>query len=252
MGKLAGKKIVVTGGTRGVGFELVRLLAAQDAEIVLTGRKVAGVERALESLGRPANVTGHAADVCNEGAMATIIGSGCDILVNNAAVGGPFTLIHESAPEAIRHCLEIDLVAPLLAARLAVIGMLESGGGTIVNVSSGAAKAAVPRAGPYCIAKAGLLTATRCLHAEYGDSGIRVFGFAPGIVDTDMQAELQASGLPKETLPPADKLLAPEQPAQVIAWLCAEEAADRFLGDDVDIYDPELQVAAGLSFPAPW
>lgn len=246
MGKLAGKTVVLTGGTRGLGLEAVRLLANEGATVHFTGRSISHVNRALKELGRPDQIIGHACDVRDSARMTALMATGCDILVNNAAVGGPTGFLHEVAEEKIDECLKINLIAALQVARLAIPGMLQRGGGTIINVSSGAAVRALPKMATYCISKAGLAMATAAIHAEYAGQGIRSFGFQPGIVDTDMQTGLQNSGLSKDILPPADKLLAPEDPAQVIAFLCTPEA-DVFAGREFSIYDQDLQCAMGVS-----
>lgn len=250
MSHLAGKRAVVTGGTRGIGLEVVRKLHAAGAEVAFTGRKISTVERALDSLGRPRGVTGHAVDVREDGKMAIIVATGCDILINNAATGGPIAPLHETAPTHVEECLQVDAIAPLLMARLALTQMVKAGGGTIVNVSSGAAERALPQLTAYCTAKAALAMATRGIHAEYSDKGVRVFGFQPGIVDTDMQHALQNSGLPAHLPPPADKLLPPEQPAAMIAWLCTPEA-ESFAGREISIYDADLQELSGISVASP-
>ena len=241
----ASRRIVITGGTRGLGLEIVRLLAANGDELIFTGRSIASVDRALDALGRPAHVTGHACDVRDDGAMTAIMAGGCDVLINNAAVSGGFAPLHETPANVISECLEINLTAALTLSRLAVQHMLAAGGGTIINVSSGAGFHAVPRAGPYCISKAGLAMATRCIHAEYGDQNIRSFGFQPGVVDTEMQAELQSSGLPPALLPPLDIMVQPQEPARAIAWLCGD-GSDDFIGREFSIYDEDLRTAAGL------
>lgn len=249
MTKLAGSRALVTGGTRGMGLEAVRLLAAQGAVVAFTGRSEGSVERALDQLGRPANVSGHACDVRDREAMAAIIAGGCDILINNAALSGRVAMLHLMQPDEIAEVIEVNLVAAIHVAQMAIAKMLESGGGTIINVSSGLAMRASPQTGIYSISKAGLHMATRAIDVEYRASGIRTFGFQPGIVDTDMQADLQNSGLPKEILPPADRLLPPEAPAEVMAFLCTP-AADPFIGQEFAIYSPELQEAMGV--PGKW
>jgi NAD(P)-dependent dehydrogenase (short-subunit alcohol dehydrogenase family) len=87
------------------------------------------------------------------------------------------------------------------------------------------------------------------VHLEYGPGGVRVFGFAPGVVDTDMQGSIRASRMnpvsqiPRETLAPADV------PAHAIAWLCTP-AADVYAGQEVDVRNPEFRAACGLPVPA--
>lgn len=245
MGDLAGKRAVVTGGTRGMGREIVRLLAEAGATVAFTGRSISGVDRAMQALSHPAGVTGHACDVRNLDAMAKVMAPGCDILVNNAALSGSFEPLHEAHEKDIAECLEVNLTAPVVLTQMALRHMLKAGGGTVVNISSGAAVHAIAQAGPYCISKAGLAMATQCLHAEYADKGIRAFGFQPGIVDTDMQRELQESGLPADQLPPLDIMVQPEEPARVVAWLCGPDA-EEFIGREFSVYDEDLRKAASL------
>jgi NAD(P)-dependent dehydrogenase (short-subunit alcohol dehydrogenase family) len=123
--------------------------------------------------------------------------------------------------------------------------MLARGAGTIVNVSSGAAHRPQEGWSAYCAGKAGMAMLTKSVHLEYGAQGIRCFGIAPGVVDTQMQAAIRASGLnPVSKIPRAD--LAPaDQPGRAIAWLCTG-AADPLIGAELDIRDPDLRAAVGL------
>lgn len=245
VGTLSGKRAVVTGGTRGMGREIVRLLAEAGAEVAFTGRSIAGVDRAMKALDHPEGVTGHAVDVRKLDTMARVMAPGCDILVNNAALTGGLGLLHEKHDNDIAECLDVNLVAPIQLARMAVARMLQAGGGTIINISSGAAQRTIPGMSIYSVSKAGLAMATHSLDVEYGAKGIRAFGFQPGIVDTEMQAELQNSGLPPEMLPPLDIMVPPEEPARVVAWLCTSDA-DSFVGREFSVYDEDLRKAAGL------
>ena len=116
----------------------------------------------------------------------------------------------------------------------------------IVNVSSGAAHRPQEGWAAYCAGKAGLAMLTKCTHLEYGAQGVRVYGFAPGVVDTAMQGAIRASGInPVSTLRRED--LAPtDQPAKAIAWLCTQAAAG-LAGQELDIRDPRpAQLCRGL------
>ena len=86
---------------------------------------------------------------------------------------------------------------------------------------------------------------TRSVHMEYGDKGIRVFGLAPGVVDTDMQGAIRASGINPVSKLPRASLAPPVEPARAIAWLCTP-AADALAGQELDIRAPDLRAAAGL------
>jgi NAD(P)-dependent dehydrogenase (short-subunit alcohol dehydrogenase family) len=241
---LSGKIALVTGGNRGIGLATVRALAKAGATVHFTARNAANIAAAQRDLGSiPA--TGHVVNMTDRLAMTTLFDQPFDILVNNAAVIGPIGRILDVSVEDWALNIDTNLTAAFHATQLALGHMVARGGGTIVNISSGAAHRPQEGWSAYCAGKAGLAMLTRSVHMEYGDLGIRVFGFAPGVVDTDMQGAIRASGinpvskLPRESLAPAD------HPAQAIAWLCTP-AADALAGSELDIRTPDLRAAAGL------
>ncbi|WP_137109864.1 SDR family NAD(P)-dependent oxidoreductase [Rhodobacter sp. SY28-1] len=242
--KLTGKTALVTGGNRGIGLATVRALAQAGAEVHFTARSSANLAAARRDLGEtPA--TGHLANMTDRIAMATLLEHGFDILVNNAAVIGPIGRILDVQVEDWAANIDINLTSAFHATQRALAGMVAKGGGTIVNISSGAAHRPQEGWSAYCAGKAGLAMLTRSVHMEYAEQGIRVFGFAPGVVDTDMQGAIRASGinpvskLPRASLAPAD------EPARAIAWLCTP-AADALVGQELDIRAPDLRAAVGL------
>lgn len=242
--KLTGKTALVTGGNRGIGLATVRALAQAGAEVHFTARSSANLAAARRDLGEtPA--TGHLANMTDRIAMATLLEHGFDILVNNAAVIGPIGRILDVQVEDWAANIDINLTSAFHATQRALAGMVAKGGGTIVNISSGAAHRPQEGWSAYCAGKAGLAMLTRSVHMEYAGHGIRVFGFAPGVVDTDMQGAIRASGinpvskLPRASLAPAD------EPARAIAWLCTP-AADALVGQELDIRAPDLRAAVGL------
>jgi NAD(P)-dependent dehydrogenase (short-subunit alcohol dehydrogenase family) len=241
---LTGKTALVTGGNRGIGLATVRALAEAGAEVHFTARSAANIAAAQRGLGDiPA--TGHHVNMTDRIAMATLLEQGFDILVNNAAIIGPIGRVLDVSVEDWAQNIDINLISAFHAAQLALRHMVARGAGTIVNISSGAAHR--PREGwsAYCAGKAGLAMLTRSIHMEYGPQGIRVFGLAPGVVDTDMQGAIRASGInPVSKIPQAD-LSPPDQPARVIAWLCTPAAA-AFAGQEMDVRTPDLRAAAGL------
>jgi NAD(P)-dependent dehydrogenase (short-subunit alcohol dehydrogenase family) len=104
--------------------------------------------------------------------------------------------------------------------------MIEAGGGTIVNVSSGAAIRPLEGWSAYCSAKAGLAMLTQAVMLENTATGIRVFGFQPGTTDTDMQVAIRASGINIVSKIPRENLTPVAHPAAAIVYLCTPEAAD--------------------------
>ncbi len=244
---LSGRTALVTGGNRGIGLAVVRQLAEAGARVVFTARSESNVAAALEGLSGA--VQGRVVDVTDRAGMAALIDEGFDILVNNAGVIGPIGRIGDVSVEDWARNIETNLVAAFHAIQVAVPGMVNRGGGTVINLSSGAAHRPMEGWSAYCAGKAGLAMLTRCLHEEWGGHGIRAFGFAPGVVDTDMQGSIRASGINPVSQLPRTSLAPPEQPAWGIAWLATAEA-DALAGQELDIRTDPFRSAAGLGAPA--
>ncbi|CAA9411559.1 MAG: Putative short-chain dehydrogenase [uncultured Rubellimicrobium sp.] len=240
---LSGRTALVTGGNRGIGLAAVQQLARAGARVTFTARSEENIETAMESL--VGVVEGRVCDVTDRPAMADLIDEGFDILVNNAGVIGPIGRIGDVSAEDWARNIETNLVAAFHAIQVAVPGMVNRGGGTIVNLSSGAAHRPMEGWSAYCAGKAGLAMVTACVHAEWGAHGIRAFGFAPGVVDTDMQGAIRASGINPVSQLPRTALAPPDQPGWAIAWLCTPDA-DAMAGQEVDIRHDTFRRAAGL------
>ncbi|MFC6706647.1 benzoate 1,2-dioxygenase electron transfer component BenC [Flexivirga alba] len=185
-GRFAGQVVVVTGAAQGIGAQVARRVSAEGGKVVVADRselvqKIAtelrdgavclAVECDLESYGGATDLV-----------QRTISEFGrIDVLINN--VGGainfkPFT---EFTDKEIRAEVERSLMTTLFACRAALPGMVEQGGGVIVNVSSAATRG-IHRI-PYSAAKGGINAITQSLALEYADSGIRVVATAPGGTD---------------------------------------------------------------------
>ncbi|MFE3835786.1 SDR family NAD(P)-dependent oxidoreductase [Pseudogemmobacter sonorensis] len=244
---LLGQRALVTGGARGIGLAAVRALAALGAEVTFTARTPESRDAALREIGAEAadRVSGVICDITDRARLAEAIAPGFDVLVNNAAVVTPIGRITDLSTEAFAQAIETNLIAQFDAIRLALPAMLSRGRGTIINISSGAGHRPQEGWSAYCAGKAGLAMLTRSVHLEYGADGIRVFGIAPGVVDTGMQGVIRASGINPVSQLPRSALAPAEQPGQAVAWLCTP-AADALLGQELDIRAPDLREAVGL------
>lgn len=242
--RLDGKTALVTGGNRGIGLATVRALATAGATVHFTARSAANLAAAQRDLGDLA-ATGHVANMTDRLAMTALMEQPFDILVNNAAVIAPIGRILDVSVEDWATSIDINLTSAFHTTQLAIRQMVARGGGTIVNISSGAAHRPQEGWSAYCAGKAGLAMLTRSVHMEYGGQGIRIFGFAPGVVDTDMQGAIRASGINPVSKIPRTDLAPADQPARAIVWLCTS-AADALAGQELDIRAPDLRVAVGL------
>jgi NAD(P)-dependent dehydrogenase (short-subunit alcohol dehydrogenase family) len=240
---LSGQTALVTGGARGIGLATAAALVSLGAKVTFTARTPESLAAAEAALNGAAN--GVLCDITNRQRLAEITAPSFDILVNNAAVVAPIGRITDLTPQAFSASIETNLIAQFDAIRLCLPAMVARGRGTIVNVSSGAAHRPQEGWSAYCAGKAGLAMLTKSAHLEYGDQGIRVFGFAPGVVDTEMQATIRASGINPVSKLPRSSLAPAEQPGRAIAWLCTS-AAVALAGSELDIRDPALRAAVGL------
>jgi NAD(P)-dependent dehydrogenase (short-subunit alcohol dehydrogenase family) len=250
MGSLDGKVIIVTGASRGIGAAAAEALAAEGANVVLTARDAALTRQVALSIGERASA--HACDVADYDAFAALVAATkarfgrLDALINNAGVIDPIATIAESDPAAWARNIQINLTGAYHAIRAVLPGMLADGGGTIVNVSSGAAVRPLEGWSAYCSGKAGLHMLTRAIALETAGKGIRVFGFQPGTTDTDMQVLIRASGLNPVSQIPRGNLTPVAHPAAAIAYLCTP-AADDLNGQEFSLRDDAFRVRLGLA-----
>jgi 3-oxoacyl-[acyl-carrier protein] reductase len=252
MGSLDGKVIIVTGGSRGIGAAAAAALATAGATVVLTardGERLADIERSIARAG--GTVSSRPCDVSNYQQFAHFVEETTgrygrvDALVNNAGVIDPIASVAESDPAAWARNIEINLTGAYYAIRAVLPGMLAAGGGTIVNVSSGAAIRPLEGWSAYCSGKAGLHMLTRAIALETAGRGIRVFGFQPGTTDTDMQVLIRASGVNPVSQIPRGDLTPVAHPAAAIVYLCTA-AADDLNGQEFSLRDEPFRARLGL------
>ena len=253
MGSLTGKVVIVTGASRGIGAAAAVALAKEGATIVCAARdgKLAGdVAQSIVAAGGVA--TGRACDVSDYDACVALVAETVgrfgrlDILINNAGVIEPIASVAESDPVAWARNIQINLTGAYYGIRAVLPHMIANGGGTIVNLSSGAAVRPLEGWSEYCTGKAGVHMLTRAVALENADKGIRIFGFQPGTTDTDMQVTIRASGVNAVSQIPRENLYPVSQPATAIVYLCSP-AADDLAGGEVNLRDEEFRARIGLA-----
>ena len=251
--ELKGKVALVTGASRGLGEGAARGLAAAGASVMLLardGKRVAEVAQAItQDKGR---AEAAACDVSDYAAVQNVVAQTeatlgpVDILVNNAGVIEPISEIATSDPALWAQSLSINLVGAYYVLRAVLPGMLERGGGTIVNVSSGAAYRPLEGWSAYCSGKAGLAMLTRAVALETAGKGIRIFGFSPGTIDTDMQVKIRASGMNMISRIARADLSPVEHAVRGLMYLCTTDAED-LLGQDASMRDDAFRKRIGLA-----
>ena len=193
MSRLEGKRILITGSTRGIGFGMAEKMAALGASLILTGRDQAAADAAAAGLASAtgAKVAGLGAPLTDEDAVnglvdrAAAIFGGIDVLVNNAGVDSDGPAL-DHALEDWRRVIHVNLEVPFRLAQQAARHFLSDGkGGVVINVASVAGFKAIDEASSYVASKHGLVGLTKVLALEWGPKNIRVCGIAPGLIKTD-------------------------------------------------------------------
>jgi NAD(P)-dependent dehydrogenase (short-subunit alcohol dehydrogenase family) len=181
---LAGKRALVTGGAGGIGSAIVRLFAAEGAEVVV--HDLPQSEGA--ALAASAQATFIAGDLCDTQALlADVARAGpLDILVNNAAID-PIGPIERYDGAAYDETQAINARAAFLLCQAVVPGMKQRGGGAIVNIMSVTLSGGWADKVPYVMSKGALLGLTRALAREVGPAGIRVNAVSPGAIPTGLE-----------------------------------------------------------------
>lgn len=229
---LRGKTCVVTGSTAGIGLETARLLAAEGARVVTSGRGSAPgvgetlhVQADLTRLGEPERLVAEAGAV--------------EVLVNNAGAAYQRDFL-DVTDEQWQEMWEVNVMSAVRTIRAVVPGMRERGGGAIVNVSSTAGKRPSTGMPDYSVVKAALLSLSRLAADLYAKDGIRCNAVTPGPTATEAWlgegglADQQAARTGKsreEALAavgagrPLGRLAEPEEIAAVIVFLASDRAS---------------------------
>jgi len=202
---LQGKVAAITGGTRGIGYNIAEALLAEGARVFICGRSESSLRQALSALGNGANrdrqVDGIPADAGRyEDCRRFVQGAaerfgGLDVLVNNAGIG-IMKPVEQLTPEEWDATLHTNLSSVFYCSHEAIPLMRKRGGGYIFNISSLAGANAFPGGGAYNASKFGLNGFSEALMQEVRYDGIRVSYIMPGSVDTDFGAA--AGAKPRE------------------------------------------------------
>ncbi len=232
-GSLQGKVAIITGASRGIGAATARAFAWAGASVVLAARDEAVLRSLAAEIGatqgRALPVPTDVGDPDSAEALVarTIETYGrLDAAFNNAGVSHMPTPLADLSVEDFDRAIRVNLRGVFLAMKFEIEAMLETGGGTIVNMSSTAGVSGARGMAGYAAGKHGIIGLTRAAALDYADQRVRVNAVAPGPILTERIAVLSdEQRQPIMRAVPMHRIGTPEEVAATVAWLCSDDSS---------------------------
>lgn len=235
MERLEGKRTIVTGAANGIGRAIALRLASEGARVVLADVDEEAAGGVADEIDGETLV--HKTDVTRNEDVRTLVGrtvsewGGLDVMINNAGVGVAGTAV-TTTEEEYERVMDVCVRGTFLGMKHAIPAIKDSGGGSVINMSSVAALVGIVDRAVYSAAKGAIYSMTRASAIDHVGEGVRVNCIAPGTVDTPWVARI-TSGYddPEEARAnmrarqPHGRLVSPEEIAAMAAYLAADESA---------------------------
>lgn len=229
---LEGKIAIITGGTRGIGFETARIFAKNGAKVIIFGSRKETVNKAINELKSDGlEVAGYWPNLNDYDDIQKTIDQivtdygRIDILVNNAGISANQP-IENTTPEDFNKIIDLNIRAMFYVTKSVVPAMKEQGGGVILNTSSMVSIYGQPSGVGYPTSKFAVNGMTKSLARELAPSGIRVNAVAPGVTNTDMIASLPEAQLaPIVKTIPLGRIGEPSDIANAFLFLASDLAS---------------------------
>ena len=229
---LKGKRAIVTGAARGIGFAIAERLLQSGATVTLWDIELPNLEKAQADLKSAGNVFSVEVDVTQEnsikrGLELTYEHMGdVEILINNAGITGGNATVWDMGITEWQKVLDIDLTGVFLCCRALAPQMMSKGYGRIVNIASIAGKEGNPNAAHYSAAKAGVISLTKSLGKEMVETGVLCNCVTPAVIETPMLDQMtdQHKNYMVSKIP-LNRMGKPEEVAALVAWLASEDCS---------------------------
>lgn len=230
-GEFAGKAVLITGGSRGIGAEVARRFARGGARVMIgyRGNQQAAASLVAELTGAGADALSHAADVADPTQAAALVNAThsafgrLDVLVNAAGIA-PYLPLEKIDTNHYRAVFDTNVLGAL-AVTQAAAPLLTSPGGRVIHFSSRLAYAPIPGSAVYVASKAAVSALTLALAKELGPRGITINAVAPGVIETDMTRDIIVErGAAIRSMTPLGRIGQPGDVASIVAFLASDEA----------------------------
>jgi NAD(P)-dependent dehydrogenase (short-subunit alcohol dehydrogenase family) len=235
MERLQGKRAIVTGAGAGIGRAIALRLAGEGARVALADVDGGAADKVASEIDGETLV--RRTDVTTTDEVEALISSvveswgGLDVMVNNAGVGVAATAVNTTEEDYDR-VMDVCVRGTLLGMKYAIPAIRDSGGGSVINMSSVAALVGITNRAVYSAAKGAILSLTRAAAIDHVEEGVRVNCIAPGTVDTPWVSRI-TSGYddPEEARAnmqarqPHNRFVTPEEIAAMTAYLASDESA---------------------------
>ena len=217
---LSGCRVLVTGGTRGIGYAIANAFLEQGAEVHITGTAEKGHG--------PSDSIYHSCDFTNTGSLENFCDIlkklGIDVLINNAGINKTGAFV-EFSPEDFLSIQQVNLYSAFRLIQAVLPGMTSKKWGRIVNITSIFSIVSKEHRAAYSASKFGMVGMTAALAAEVSESGVLVNAVAPGFIDTEMTRMVlgEKGMLEMAEKVPIRRMGLPEEVARLVLWLASDE-----------------------------